>query len=134
MIDQQAGYSAWGLLPEGVATENPVVVHKVPVNAGILDGRAADVPGIGFTVAPNPFHRTSTISYHLRRAEAVTLALLEVTGRCVRRLPGGLQPAGSYAIEWDGTDDRGRALPTGVYFCRIQAGSVTDSRRVAVAR
>jgi hypothetical protein len=134
MVDQQAGYSAWGMLPEGVATENPIVVHKVSVNVGITDGGDANVPSIGLTIAPNPLRRTSTISYYLRRAAPVTITLRDVTGRYVRRLPGGLQPAGRHAIEWDGTDDGGRALPTGVYFCRMQAGRMADSRRVALVR
>jgi hypothetical protein len=133
MIDQQAGFTAWAL-PEGGATENPVVVHRLPVNAGIAGGGSANMSSIGLTITPNPLCRTSTISYCLGSTGSVTITLLDVTGRAVRQLPLGRQPAGCHAVNWDAISHGGRALPTGIYFCRIRAGNATESSPVSVIR
>ncbi|MBN2465257.1 T9SS type A sorting domain-containing protein [candidate division WOR-3 bacterium] len=83
---------------------------------------------------PNPFDRTTAINYQLGSAGSVALTLHDVAGRAVRRLACGPQPAGFHSVVWNGKDDRGRALPAGVYFCRMQSGSTTESRRVTLVR
>ena len=132
VIDQQAGFFA-GLPVEGVATRNPVVVHKVPAAAGIAEGRGGRVSTVGLAVAPNPFGRATTISYQLGRAGPVALTVHDVAGKAVRRLAAGLQPAGLHSVTWDGRDARGRALPTGVYFCTIESGGNSTSRKVVLS-
>jgi len=83
---------------------------------------------------PNPFGRTTAINYQLACAGPVTLSLHDVTGRAVRRLAGGPQPVGFHSVVWDGKDDKGRVLPAGVYFCRMQAGGTSESKRVTLVR
>jgi len=84
--------------------------------------------------APNPFGRVTAINYQLGGAGAVVLTLHDVTGRTVRRLASGPQPAGFHSVVWDGKDDKGRALPAGVYYCRMQAGATTETKRVTLVR
>jgi hypothetical protein len=131
MIDQQAGFFA-GSPSEGVATRNPVVVHKVPVAVGIAEGKGPAVLSFELTAAPNPFGRATTISYQLGCAGSVALTIYDVTGKAVRRLAGGPQPAGLHSASWDGRDDRGRVLPTGVYFCTLDIGTKEISRKVVL--
>jgi hypothetical protein len=83
---------------------------------------------------PNPFVRTTSISYELGNAGSVMLTLHDVTGRAVRCLAAGPQTIGFHSIVWDGKDARGRRLPVGVYFCRMQAGGTTETRRITLIR
>jgi hypothetical protein len=131
MIDQQAGFFA-GFPTEGAATRNPVVVHKVPVAVGIAERKGPVVPDVGLSTAPNPFGRVTEIRYQVGCAGPVALTLRDVTGRAVRLLAGGTQPSGPHSVVWDGKDDGGRALPTGVYFCTLDIGTKRISRKVVL--
>jgi len=83
---------------------------------------------------PNPFGRTTTISYELGNCGFVMLTLHDVTGRAVRCLAAGPQTIGFHTAVWDGKDARGCKLPSGVYFCRMQAGGTTATRRITLIR
>ncbi|MBN2464151.1 T9SS type A sorting domain-containing protein [candidate division WOR-3 bacterium] len=131
MIDEQAGFFAGGF-PEGAATRNPVVVHKVPVTVGIAEGKAPLASNGALRAEPNPFGGTTAISYLLGRAGSAALTVHDATGKAVRRLAGGPQPAGFHSVSWDGRDDRGRALPTGVYFCTLESGGRSTSRKLVL--
>ena len=104
------------------------------------DGRegvqsAAGVPNTRLlTCTPNPLGRATTISYELASAGPVAITVHDVSGRLVRRIESGSRSAGAQAVTWDGTDDRGRAVPAGVYFVRFNANGETASRRVTLVR
>jgi flagellar hook assembly protein FlgD len=52
----------------------------------------------------------------------VALEVFDLSGRFARTLVSRIQKPGAYSAHWDGTDDRGRKLPSGVYFVRLVAG------------
>ena len=83
---------------------------------------------------PNPFNGRTAITYRLPGPGTVELILYDLLGRPVRRLVSKYQGAGSYRVAWDGTDDRGRAVATGVYLYRLKAGSRQLSRRLVFVR
>ena len=70
--------------------------------------------------SPNPFRGTTRIAYDLPVRSKVYLSIYDAGGRQVRRLADGWQDAGRYGLTWDGRDKRGRACPTGVYFCSLK--------------
>ena len=72
---------------------------------------------------PNPFNMKTTITYTLKDAGPVTLRIFDTTGRIVRTLIHSSQSAGHHMIDWDGRDDFGIAVSTGVYFYRMTAGN-----------
>ena len=84
---------------------------------------------------PNPFSAKTTIEFGLARPEIVSLRIFDVTGRKVRTLAGAsaLQP-GNHRMEWDGRDDRGGLLQAGLYFCRLDASGVGETRRMVLTR
>ena len=91
----------------------------------------------GFSLAqnhPNPFNGRTAISYRLPGPGTVELILYDLLGRPVRRLVSKYQGAGSYRVAWDGTDDRGLAVATGVYLYRLKAGDQQLSRRLLLVR
>jgi len=83
---------------------------------------------------PNPFGTRTSIGFDLVRREQVALRVYDVTGRRVRTLVSGSLESGSHHVEWDGRDDRGGLLEAGLYFCRLDAGSVSETLRMVFAR
>ena len=85
--------------------------------------------------APNPFAGSTTIGFDLARREPVTLRVFDVTGRVIRTLTRGaeLEP-GSHRLEWDGRDDSGLPQGPGLYFCRLDAGTERETKRMVLAR
>lgn len=70
--------------------------------------------------APNPFNPRTTIEFALPRdADHVLLAVYDVSGRLVRTLIDGPEPAGTRSVTWNGRDDAGRTTASGVYFYRL---------------
>ncbi len=64
----------------------------------------------------------------------VTLAIYDVAGRLVRRLVEGTRPPGDHGVGWDGLDDRGVAVATGVYYYRLSVGGSSASKKVVLIR
>lgn len=83
-----------------------------------------------FAAQPNPFRPSTQLRYELFAPSAVELVIHDAAGRSVRRLvDASLQLPGTHSVTWDGRDDGGRQAPSGVYFYRVRAGSVVDTRR-----
>ena len=81
---------------------------------------------------PNPFRppTATTIAYELPAPAHVRLAVYDVSGRLVRVLQDGQVGSGKQAAAWDGTCEDGMRAASGVYFCRLEAGSQTETRRI----
>jgi hypothetical protein len=85
-------------------------------------------------IYPNPFNPRTTIGYELAEATAVKLAIYDLRGMQVRVLEAGNRPSGRHQAIWDGQDDRGRAVPTGTYFCRLSTAQGSQTRKLTLAR
>ena len=83
---------------------------------------------------PNPFNPTTAIRFRLAEVSDVRLSVYDVTGREVAVLVQEPMEAGSYEVEWAGRDASGRELPSGVYLYRIEAGTFTAVRTMALVK
>jgi photosystem II stability/assembly factor-like uncharacterized protein len=83
---------------------------------------------------PNPFNPTTTIRYTLPGREKVALIVYNMMGRKVRTLVDKIQPSGSRVISWDGRDDFGNLVGSGVYVYRLQAGTEVRTRKMVFVR
>jgi hypothetical protein len=83
---------------------------------------------------PNPFGPATRISYGLPRSEFTRISVFDAAGRRVRNLVEATQQAGMHEITWDGRDDAGRPVGSGVYFYRLEAGSFRESRPMTILR
>ena len=83
---------------------------------------------------PNPFNPQTTIRYHLPSVGPVRLLLYNLTGQVVRTLADGEHPAGPHFIVWDGTDDTGRDVASGVYLCRMETEKHRAVRKLVLVR
>ena len=79
---------------------------------------------------PNPFSTGVNISFSLEKPGHASLTIYDVQGRAVRHLVDGNRPAGAQNMRWDGRNDVGGALPSGIYFYRLQAGGHHDVRKL----
>jgi hypothetical protein len=84
---------------------------------------------------PNPFRSGTTIAYDVPAGGgAVELAVYDVAGRLVRTLVDGLATPGTRSISWDGRDGGGRAVGSGVYYCRLAAPGFEESIKIVLLR
>ncbi len=83
---------------------------------------------------PNPFNPSTTIEYALPSAGKASLAVYSITGQKVRELVSGTLPAGKHSAVWDGRDDRGRIVSSGVYLSRLTMGGISMARRILLVR
>ncbi len=86
------------------------------------------------TSYPNPFNPSTTIAYEIERAGQVTLAVYDTRGTLVRVLTRGNAAAGLHDTRWDGTDDAGRRVASGVYFARLSAAGATATARLVLLK
>lgn len=83
---------------------------------------------------PNPFNPDTTIRFDLPLSEEIDLAVYNLTGQKFATLVQGLREAGTYTLRWDGRDDDGRDLATGVYLYRLKAGERVETRKLLLLR
>ncbi|TDI88976.1 MAG: T9SS type A sorting domain-containing protein [Caldithrix sp.] len=79
---------------------------------------------------PNPFNPATTISYRLPIAENVSLMIYDLAGRQVRELVNEKKEAGSYTVQWDGKNQSGQTVATGLYIYQIRAGQFNQNRKM----
>lgn len=105
-----------------------------------------DGPGISLPRAfglgqnfPNPFNPQTTISFDLPGGDdgevmPARLVIFDIRGRLVKNLFEGELKAGHYQFSWDGRDDSGTPLPSGVYFCRLDSGNWSSARKMVLSK
>jgi PKD repeat protein len=103
-----------------VATDDP---GSVPVPAGFA-----------ITVAPNPFNPSTAIAFSLVQPTQTTVTIFNLKGEVVRTLVKGTLPAGDHSVVWNGTDDNGRSLASGVYFSMVRSGSQTSVAKMVMLK
>jgi len=83
---------------------------------------------------PNPFNPGTRLSFRLASAGRVRLSVYDVSGRLVARLVDDQRGPGEHSIWWNGTDQAGRRLSSGVYLLRLESGAGAWSRKLVLAR
>jgi hypothetical protein len=120
---------------DGLVTEEGWYVDDVSVTStgtGVADGTEETVRRFALSQnVPNPFNPVTRIAYSLAEPSHVAIRVYSVAGKLVATLRDGVEEAGSRSVVWDGTDDRGRKVGSGVYYCSMTAGEFSD-RRVMV--
>ncbi len=112
-------------------------LDNAPLASPLL--HATDVPAaaVGAALAqnaPNPFNPATTIRFTLPRAQRARVDVHDLAGRRLATLVDAELEAGEHAVTWRGLDARGRSLPSGVYVCRLRAGSTDLTRRMTLLR
>jgi hypothetical protein len=92
-------------------------------------------PQLSFLAShPNPFRAQTAFEYSLPAATAVRLVVYGPSGRRVATLVDRVQSAGLHAVTWGGRTDAGDQVASGTYFCRLEAGTFEQVRRIILVR
>jgi flagellar hook assembly protein FlgD len=85
--------------------------------------------------APNPFNPSTTIYFDIPDGGGdVTLQIYDVSGRLVRTLIDGYKPSGAGAVSWNGRNDQGQPMASGIYFYRMTAPGFSEMKKMVLLR
>jgi subtilisin family serine protease len=111
----------WGIVDAPAALD--LLLHGVTA----VEGRAPAALVLEPCV-PNPFNPSTALAYRLPEASHVVLQIHDVRGRLVRTLVRRAQDTGRHVLAWNGRDEAGRGLPSGVYLVHVRATGVASGR------
>jgi len=83
---------------------------------------------------PNPFNQQTVIRFTVPNSSPVTITIYDGLGRMVRELLLSHLPAGTHSVQWNGTDDKGKSVASGIYFYRMKAGSFVQIKRMIMIK
>jgi len=132
-------------LPNNIGKISPLVLDFAQVselnNITRANGSITILPSRSMLLQnyPNPFNPVTWIPYLLAEPSDVTVKIYSETGQLVRALPLGYRSAGVYtsqgqAAYWDGKDEHGESIASGVYFYCLQAGKFTATRKMVIVK
>ena len=101
---------------------------------GTIDLTKSGAAGVSSAAAPNPFKPETNIRYAIRENGPVSIRIFSVNGQLVRSLREDYASPGAYEVRWNGKDDGGRTVPSGIYFVSVKQGIESSTTRVVLAR
>lgn len=110
-------------------------VYEV-LNTGVT-GTAPESKPYAFSVRqnyPNPFNPSTTISFTLEKQSRVQIEIFDLQGKQVCKIQDKEFPAGEHSVVWDGKDNYGMQLPTGIYFYRLTNGPLQATRKMILLK
>jgi hypothetical protein len=129
---EQKGRAAWWMMAvlSGWSTSTGVG------NDGSDNPGSNRPPYAGFELSchPNPCNPSTTISFSLASTQHANLAIFDARGALVRTLVNGTLAGGPHSIMWNGTDDSGGRVASGVYFYRITADKKSATKKILLLR
>lgn len=118
-----AGFARWSGDPALITGAPSAVPDNLPTAAHLL--------GDAF---PNPFNPRTVVSFTAPQAGRVQIGIFDLRGNRVRELVNEDFAAGSYSRTWNGLDDAGQAMPSGVYFARMLTGGAAEAVKLTLVR
>jgi hypothetical protein len=112
-------------------------ISVATVNGGVSDVPRDELrnPVVLEQCRPNPFNPRTTIKYSVAREGRVTLLIHDISGRAVRvLLDGAVVRPGGHEVVWDGLDNAGTEVASGVYFYRLEAMGISETKRMTLVR
>lgn len=104
-----------------------------PSDAGSANGGLPTTFHLGDNF-PNPFNPLTTFEYSLAQESQATIEIFNVTGQKVRTLTEGRRMAGTYQAVWDGTDEDGHEVASGLYLYRLQTADYAETKRMLLIK
>lgn len=86
------------------------------------------------SVYPNPFNNSASIKYEIAEPGFTTLKVFDVNGRQIKTLFSGIGTPGAYSAVWEGNDDGGKAVSSGVYFVRLESGNFEQTLKCVLMK
>ncbi|MCK9584506.1 MAG: carboxypeptidase regulatory-like domain-containing protein [Candidatus Cloacimonetes bacterium] len=112
------------------------MVDDVTISAGV--GNENGVAPVYTTALkgnyPNPFNPETTISFSVKDAGPVSVEIYNVKGQLVKKLVNGVKEAGDHTAVWNGKDNNGRAVSSGVYYFKMNAGKYSSTKKMIMMK
>jgi hypothetical protein len=127
----------------GATTEQPpMVLEEATFNGGWIQAVAVERPSPAYEPRdfslspnfPNPFNPETTLRYALPQSGSVKLTIYDMLGQEIRALVNEVQAPGMYTVLWNGRNDHGFAVASGLYFYRIEVGNFIQTRKMTLVR
>jgi len=124
-------YYVTAVYPQSMEVPSEIVAVQL-----LSDSDEVVVPMVTSLVGnyPNPFNPETVIRFTLAHAEVVAVDVYNIRGQKVRSLAGGMYEAGVHNVVWNGRDDDGRSVGSGVYFYRMVAGEYRGVRKMVLMK
>lgn len=119
---------------EGLLTIDDIIDVMDSPETGVHQRPDQNVTTFHLRNYPNPFNPHTTISFHIGKRQAVALEIVDVGGKHIRRLLNQEKYRGNYKVHWDGLDDLGKSVPSGVYLCRLRTPNLVSVRKMLLVR
>lgn len=149
-IDKHTDIPGSGALPDtfnviGIASqydysspywEGYQIIPRCLADLGIVVGVEEKPAPIAFLSRniPNPFNTRTTIEFAINRSGHTSLKIYNVTGQLVKTLVDSYMENGTYTRTWNGRDENGRMVTSGVYFYRLQSSDASRTNKMVIAR
>jgi len=134
---------AWGVYPFALSgnvyvsdRSNGLYIFRIEGFTTSVEEKPPQVPAeiVLHGNYPNPFNPETKVSYMLPTTATVKITIYNTLGQLVRTLVNEEQVAGAHTARWDGTNDAGHQVPSGIYFYQLTAGDFTQTRRMLLLR
>ena len=114
----------------------PMVLRRIDLGdpAGVGDMQEAADKSYAVSISPNPFQQSTTVTFRLPQEANVAVEVYDTNGRRIRELWRGRSRPGRHQVRWDGNDETGHSVPSGVYLYRIEADGKVESGRIQLVR
>jgi hypothetical protein len=128
---------SWQQTPQ---TSGDFIIRMKVIELPIPEMGVSETPQdqhVGFDLTyskPNPMRTSAVIEYHIPIAQKVSLRIYDITGELVRTLFDTQQETGTHHVVWDGIDERGKAVASGVYFYQLQGENESKTQKLIVTR
>jgi hypothetical protein len=131
IIEEEAQLEIYAKVQNLIAMLRDLVKPAQPKNDDLNQEDELLPDSFGVSQAyPNPFNPWTEIRYQLPQERHVSMIIYNILGRPVKRLVDEVQKAGHYTARWDGRDERGNLVSSGIYLCRFQAGDYIATRKL----
>lgn len=126
---------SWAAFQELLASDDRTTFLQECAITAVAGGEAAPPPPrLALAVRPNPFNPIASLSIAVPRPGPLRVVVFDSRGRAVSRILEETVGAGTIEASWNGTDDRGMALPSGAYFLRASAAGASSVARAVLVR
>lgn len=115
------------------AAGSDVQAFDVVVSSNRSGQRSADVTAL-YGNHPNPFNPTTTITYSVQTPMHVSVRIYDVSGKLVRTLVDESRESGVFEVVWDGRDNAGHSLSSGVYFYQLKGTGIVETRKMVLMK
>ncbi|MBN2380630.1 aryl-sulfate sulfotransferase [candidate division WOR-3 bacterium] len=118
------GLAGRDLTPKGTIEKYTTIAEPVSPSGTIVE----------FSISPNPLVESTTILFQLDKPRSVSIKIFNTLGQEVKTLVDRAESSGGHHITWDKTDNTGKHLSQGVYFCTLKSGNFTRTERLTILR